>query len=174
MKTALPLILMLCVSVSAEDEVPSQASLALEDYHRTIQGLQESFAHQALQASWDLTARLKQSREVAIMEGDLDAAQRILEMENAPDVLTPALIPMRSTWTHSRGYFHRLPDGLWVEKLTDHPRVNLFTEVASTPEYIELRRDGGVSVRLFGEHSSLKDSRDYRPLYRGEWTLPNE
>jgi probable HAF family extracellular repeat protein len=83
--------------------------------------------------------------------------------------------PPSSAWVHSRGGFRHVEGKRWEETLPGNKLA--FVEERRTDEFIEIRRDPGVIVRLYADHCDVKfpEERAFRLLYRGAWkTAPGE
>ena len=78
----------------------------------------------------------------------------------------------RVLWKHKHGYFERLNDGPWVERVGNGDAL-LFVPSNVTDEYIEISRPG-AAVRLYDQRAEVRFAKEakrgFRRLYAGGWS----
>lgn len=116
-------------------------------------------------------AALDQAAVKAAQEGQLEEVVRIKAEKDRLTGKQPTGEPTeRVLWKHRGGYFERLNDGFWIERVSDGT-ANIFAQSTNNNEYIEISRPG-VIVRLFNNHTMALfhgRDKDFKPLYRGGW-----
>jgi hypothetical protein len=110
--------------------------------------------------------------------GSIEKAKALQQELNSLKAATPdryGTANSRSYWGHASGYFVRGPGTDWFERYHDgKPMANLFQEISSTNDYVELRHTSHpVTVRLYSKTAmvmdKLKGHRDFVPFYNGQW-----
>lgn len=152
-------LLTLAALATAEDFTTDAARAAKAQYEADLRAARDKYID-ALDQAAVKAAELGQLDEVVRIKAEKD---RLLGKRAA----TPA---QRVLWKHSKGYFERLNDGFWIERVGDGA-ANIFAGSTVNDEYIELARSG-VLVRLFPDRSEvLFHGRDksFKLLYRGGW-----
>lgn len=110
----------------------------------------------------------------AAEEGDLDEVVRIKEAKEGLEGKAEGEDEesKRVLWKHKVGYFERLNDGHWIERVGNGD-AHIFAQSSNTDEYIELSRVTGarVLVRIYDDYVELITRAETKRLkYRGEWT----
>lgn len=116
---------------------------------------------------------LDESVKKAVEAGDLEEVKRIVAVKeglegNAPVTEKDGKVE-RVLWKHKNGYFERLNDGHWVERV-GNGNANLFAQSTNIDEYIEITNVGAI-VRLYDERVDvlLKGKKTFSTFYRGGW-----
>lgn len=89
-----------------------------------------------------------------------------------PNRVLPRLQMRRTLWKSRKGgYFERLHDGYWVERVPSG-RAHIFSEPSRTDKYVELTRtDGNAICRLYEDRCDvlLKGKKGFKTFYRGKF-----
>lgn len=91
-----------------------------------------------------------------------------------PDRLVPVLMERRSLWKNAEGggFFERLNNGFWVQKLGGTGDAKLYNTSDKTAEYIEIGLvEGGWAIRMYEDHITVKspNSKDFKLNAKGKW-----
>ena len=115
-------------------------------------------------------SRLQALRTAANTAGDQTEAQRATELiEFDPQMLR--LEPRRSLWKSRDGFFERLHEGHWIEKIPNGD-AKLLSEAGRTAEYVELSGQNTI-VRLYDNRCMVRfpsDGKPFAKFYDGAWS----
>lgn len=157
------LMLIFVPHVSAQDFESTAAKAAKLQYEREIEAAKTNYVKALEDAAKDAVTR--------------DRLEDAVEIKKAIDELKASSSSKiakerRDLWKHKNGYFEKLNDGFWVERVPNGDAM-IFAPGMETDEYIEISRLTGnrAVVRLYDRHSELfaKGTRDFKTLYRGGW-----
>lgn len=116
-------------------------------------------------------AQLAAIRESAAAAGDTDEVRHIDQLR-AEDSRVVRLEPRRWLWKSRNGFFERLSDGHWIEKVPNGDG-KLFSESARNHDYVELQHPTTI-VRLYDNRCMVrfpKRDRGFRKFYDGGWAV---
>lgn len=153
-------------SLTAEEFTTDAAKAAKAAYEADLKAAREKYS-----------MTLDEAAKKAVEAGELDEVVRI---KNVKDRLAGGDKPAKAVksdtikrvlWKHKNGYFERLNDGHWVERVGNGDAL-LFVGSNVTNEYIEISRPGAV-VRIYDKHTDVRfgkeAKRGFKRLYAGGW-----
>lgn len=168
MKWFAAFVVLICIFPSiahCEDFTTQAAKQALAAYKADLKAAREKYA-----------AALDEAAKKAVEAGELDEVVRIKEVKdelngdaNGGSNAGKSAKPPRVLWKHKGGYFEKLNDGHWIERVGDG-KANIFAQSTNSDQYIEITREGAI-VRLFSDRVDvlLKGRRGFKTFYRGGW-----
>jgi len=116
-------------------------------------------------------SQLQAIKAAANTGGNQSESQRATELiEHDPDVLR--IEPKRSLWKSRDGFFERLHEGHWIEKIPNG-NAKLFSEAYRTADYVELSGPNTI-VRLYNDRCMVRfpsDGKPFKKFYDGAWKL---
>jgi hypothetical protein len=151
------------VSLAAEEFTTDAAKAAKAAYEADLKAAREKYSQ-----------ALDEAAKKAVEAGELEEVVRIkVVKEKLSGKASPKSDQVeRVLWKHKHGYFERLNDGHWVERVGNGDAL-LFVGSNVTDEYIEISRPG-AAVRLYDKRSEVRFAKEakrgFRRLYAGEWT----
>ena len=174
-RTLLVLAIALCTSAaSADDENLAETTTA--EQVRLAHEREVTAAISALRTNLkDLhlayLSQLQAIKAAANTNGNASESQRATELiEHDPEVLR--LEPKRSLWKSRDGFFERLHEGHWIEKIPNG-NAKLFSEAYRTADYVELSGPNTI-VRLYNDRCMVRfpsNGKPFKKFYDGAWKL---
>jgi len=153
-------------SLTAEDFTTDAAKAAQAAYEADLKAAREKYS-----------MALDEAAKKAVEEGELDEVVRIKDVKDRiagggkPAKADKSEKNERVLWKHKNGYFERLNDGHWVERVGNGDAL-LFVGSNVTDEYIEISRPGAV-VRIYDKHTDVRFAKEakrgFKRLYAGDW-----
>lgn len=114
-------------------------------------------------------SQLQALRAAANSAGNQPESQRATELiETDPQVLR--LEPRRSLWKSRDGFFERLHEGHWIEKIPNGD-AKLLSEAYRTGDYVELSGPDTI-VRLYEDRCMVRfpsKGKPFTKFYDGKW-----
>ncbi len=166
------ILLTFVTRIQADDE-PSAATVrsvvrgyeqrsedAVAEFRRTLRALRDDFE-----------AEIATVRSAANDAGDSAEVGRADEaLDEDPQIIR--VEPRRSLWKSANGFFERLHEGHWIEKIPNG-NAKLFSESARTEEYVEISGQNTI-VRLYENKCMVRfpsDGKPFKKFYDGRWEL---
>lgn len=159
-------VVCLCLAVSVaegQDFINAEAKAAKKQFEKDIEAARKKYADS-----------LEDAAKKALEKEQLEEAIKIKKVvENLRAGKSPGQTPPKKVlWKHRAGYFEKLNDGYWIERVPDGV-AHIFAQGTSNDEYIEITRTTASKaiVRLYKNHCTVafKGKNSFRPLYRGRW-----
>lgn len=121
----------------------------------------------------DLKYELAVREAFADLEAKVESIRTEAGVEDS-DRLVPVLMPRRSLWRHAEGggFFERLNNGFWVQKMGGTGEAKLFNTSDRTQAYVEIGHVGGRTViRLYEDHMDVRheNSTVFKHHAKGAW-----
>lgn len=164
------LLAMFAVELFGDDEEHQliTATQLRRSYDATVSATIDDAQAQLEELDREFVEQIEQMKTAAEAVGNVTAVRECEEaMETDRQMLRAE--PERSLWTSSEGFFERLHEGHWIEKVPNGD-ANIFDESVRTAEYVEISRANAV-VRLYDDRCEVRllPARNYRKFYTGGW-----
>lgn len=171
MRTLIALLLLAAHAsalAQASEFTTAAAKAAKAAYEADLKAAREKYA-----------AALDQAAVAAAADGDLDEVVRIKAEKDSLAVTATGSVESapqtRVLWKHKHGFFEKLNDGHWIERVGDGA-ANIFVEVSRNEEFVEISRVTRTKciVRLYDNRTEalfIGDGKNkFEPLHRvGGW-----
>jgi hypothetical protein len=141
---------------------------ALRDFDEAVSVLNRDYDEKYKEKLTKLLSDLAAAREQAVVEGDLDEAERLISLQ--VDLPRRSMVEPRRVFAHSGGHFEQAFNGLWIEFVSTGD-VLIFQEISRNSQFIELSRiDSAVLVRLYEDRAKVKFAEAaFNDVYVGGW-----
>jgi hypothetical protein len=158
------LCLTVCVA-DAQEFTNAEAKAAKEQYEKDLDAARKKYADS-----------LEEAAKKALEKDQLDEAIKIKkvvgDLRTAKNAPASKKTNKKVLWKHKGGYFERLNDGYWVERVPNGV-AHIFAQGQITNQYVEISRTTASKtiVRLYNDHCTYlrKGRRKFEPLYKGRW-----
>jgi hypothetical protein len=159
------LMLLSATPLAAEEFTTDTAKAAEAAYEADLKIAREKYSK-----------ALDESVKQAVEAGDLEEVKRIVAVKEGLEGKAPVTEKdgkvERVLWKHKNGYFERLNDGHWIERIGTG-NAAIFSASNLGDEYIELNRPVAI-VRLYDDHCDVlfrnQATKGFKRLYKGEWS----
>lgn len=161
-------VVCLCLTVSvteAQEFINAEAKAAKDQYRKDLEAARKKYADS-----------LEDAAKKALEKDQLEEAikiKKVVENLRAGKTADASKETKRKVlWKHKAGYFEKLNDGYWVERVPDGV-AHIFAQAKSNGPYVEIARVTGpkVIVRLYDKRCFYlrKGRKNFEPLYQGGW-----
>lgn len=168
-KAACILLTLHAATAVADDEPRRSADRARRAYDAAVEDAIAELRERLTALREEFVEEIQTLRTAAEGEGDAGALRKAdAALAAESDIIR--VEPRRSLWKSQHGFFERLHEGHWIEKIPNGD-AKLFAEAGRTAEYVEL---SGVNtiVRLYEDRCEVRfpsENRPFRKFYDGAW-----
>lgn len=162
-------------TIQAQEFATRAARTAKADFEKEVISAKEDYEKELDVARAKYVKALDEAAVKAAENGDLDDVVLIKKVKDDLSKASEKSNSNKSTtskrvlWKHKKGYFEKLNDGHWVERV-GNGAANIFAQSTVNDQYIEISRAGAI-VRMYNNRAEvlLKGRKGFQTFYNGSW-----